>query len=213
MKIIAVEANIAAGKSTLMAPLAAKISALTAEQWQVLVEPVDADPQFLALLQEFTSQPGDANARIRFQLYITLMRQRLLKDLPEGNYLIERSLYSDVVFCHTNFLHTERPDAIYMDYYYQIKACLSDYPPIDVVLYLDRDPAACFASCMARGRAGEAAYTLDYFLDLKRFHDACLPQLVRQYPARLITWPVGAGFADVDALAAQVIQQTGWETV
>lgn len=209
MKIMTIEANIAAGKSSLIGPLAERLSALSGESWQVMVEPVDADPQFLALLQAFTSSPGDANARIRFQLYITLMRQQLLKDLPDGNYLIERSLYSDVVFCHANFLHTERPDAAYMDYYYQIKACLSEYPPIDVVLYIDRCPQACFESCMQRARPGETAYTLDYFLDLKRFHDACLPQLVRTYPARLITCAVGAGFADADALAAQLVQQAG----
>ncbi|MGD8107887.1 deoxynucleoside kinase [Pantoea sp. FN0302] len=208
MKIMTIEANIAAGKSSLIGPLAERLTALSGESWQVMVEPVDGDPQFLALLQAFTSSPGDADARIRFQLYITRMRQQLLKDLPDGNYLIERSLYSDVVFCHANFLHTERPDAAYMDYYYQIKTCLSDYPPIDVVLYIDRCPQACFESCMARGRPGEAAYTLDYFLDLKRFHDACLPQLVRAYPARLITCPVGSGFADVDALAALLVQQT-----
>ncbi|ARJ42450.1 deoxynucleoside kinase [Pantoea alhagi] len=208
MKIITIEANIAAGKSSLIGPLAERLTALSGESWQVMVEPVDGDPQFLALLQAFISSPGDADARIRFQLYITRMRQQLLKDLPDGNYLIERSLYSDVVFCHANFLHTERPDAAYMDYYYQIKTCLSDYPPIDVVLYIDRCPQACFDSCMARGRPGEAAYTLDYFLDLKRFHDACLPQLARAYPARLITCPVGSGFADADALAALLVQQT-----
>ena len=209
MKIITIEANIAAGKSSLIGPLAKRLSELTGETWQVMVEPVDADPQFLALLQAFTSSPGDANARIRFQLYITRMRQRLLKDLPDGNYLIERSLYSDVVFCHVNFLYTERPDAAYMDYYYQIKACLSDYPPIDVVLYIDRCPQACFESCMQRARPGETAYTLDYFLDLKRFHDACLPQLVRTWPAQLITCAVGTGFARADTLAARLVQQIG----
>ena len=210
MKIVAVEANIAAGKSTLVGPLAQQLTALTGETWRLMVEPVDADPQFLALLQDFTARPDDADARIRFQLYITRMRQRLLQQLPDGNYVIERSLYSDVVFCQTNFLQTERPDARYMDYYYQIKACFNDYPPIDVVLYIDRCPQACFESCMQRARPGETAYTLDYFLDLKRFHDACLPQLVRHYPARLMVWPVASGFADAAALAAHLIQQTGW---
>ena len=118
---------------------------------------------FLALLQDFTARPDDANARIRFQLYITRMRQRLLQALPDGNYVIERSLYSDVVFCQTNFLQTERPDARYMDYYYQIKACFKDYPPIDVVLYIDRDPQACFASCMQRARRAKPPIRLTIF--------------------------------------------------
>ena len=46
MRIVAVEANIAAGKSTLVGPLAEKLTALTGETWRLMVEPVDADPHF-----------------------------------------------------------------------------------------------------------------------------------------------------------------------
>lgn len=79
MKIVSIEANIAAGKTTLLEPLAASLSARTGVNWNVLKEPVDEDPVFLELLQVFVENPTDADARVAFQLYITHCRQALLK--------------------------------------------------------------------------------------------------------------------------------------
>jgi len=204
MKIVAIEANIAAGKSTLLEPLAAALSDKTGAYWNVLKEPVDEDPVFLELLQVFVENPHDADARVAFQLYITDSRQRLLNNLPEGNYVIERSLYSDIVFCHVNFLTTEQPSARYMSYFYQVKEHLKSYPHIDLVVYIDRDAESCYNDCMARGRSGEDKYTLDYFEDVKAFHDACLPQITRQYGSKLLTHQVQSGFACPKSLADAV---------
>ncbi len=205
MKIVAIEANIAAGKSTLLVPLAAALTEKTGANWSVIKEPVDEDPVFLELLQVFVENPHDADARVAFQLYITASRQRLLNNIPEGNYVIERSLFSDIVFCHVNFLMTEQPSARYMSYFYQIKDNLQRYPHIDLVVYIDRDARACFNDCMARARPGEDKYTLDYFEDVKAFHDACLPQITRQYGSTLLTHRVRSGFACPQALADAVI--------
>ncbi len=205
MKIVAIEANIAAGKSTLLVPLAAALTDKTGANWSVIKEPVDEDPVFLELLQVFVENPHDADARVAFQLYITDSRQRLLNNIPEGNYVIERSLFSDIVFCHVNFLMTEQPSARYMSYFYQIKDNLRRYPHIDLVVYIDRDATACFNDCMARARPGEDKYTLDYFEDVKAFHDACLPQITRQYGSTLLTHRVRSGFACPEALADAVI--------
>ncbi|MDU4842140.1 MAG: deoxynucleoside kinase [Leclercia adecarboxylata] len=205
MKIVAIEANIAAGKSTLLVPLAAALTEKTGANWSVIKEPVDEDPVFLELLQVFVENPHDADARVAFQLYITASRQRLLNNIPEGNYVIERSLFSDIVFCHVNFLMTEQPSARYMSYFYQIKDNLRRYPHIDLVVYIDRDARACFNDCMARARPGEDKYTLDYFEDVKAFHDACLPQITRQYGSTLLTHQVRSGFACPEALADAVI--------
>jgi len=205
VKIVAIEANIAAGKSTLLVPLAAALTEKTGANWSVIKEPVDEDPVFLELLQVFVENPHDADARVAFQLYITASRQRLLNNIPEGNYVIERSLFSDIVFCHVNFLMTEQPSARYMSYFYQIKDNLRRYPHIDLVVYIDRDATAYFNDCMARARPGEDKYTLDYFEDVKAFHDACLPQITRQYGSTLLTHQVRSGFACPEALADAVI--------
>lgn len=206
MKIVAIEANIAAGKTTLLEPLAQALSQKTGARWQVIKEPVDEDPVFLELLQAFVENPNDSDARVAFQLYITRSRQALLKDIPDGNYIIERSLFSDIVFCHVNFLMTEQPSARYMSYFYQIKHYLKSYPQIDLVVYIDRDVESCFNACLARGRSGENQYTLDYFVDLKAFHDACLPQITRQYGSKLLTHRVASGFACPDELGNAVVE-------
>jgi len=205
VKIVAIEANIAAGKSILLVPLAVALTEKTGANWSVIKEPVDEDPVFLELLQVFVENPHDADARVAFQLYITASRQRLLNNIPEGNYVIERSLFSDIVFCHVNFLMTEQPSARYMSYFYQIKDNLRRYPHIDLVVYIDRNARACFNDCMARARPGEDKYTLDYFEDVKAFHDACLPQITRQYGSTLLTHRVQSGFACPEALADAVI--------
>lgn len=205
MKIVAVEANISAGKTTLLDPLAQELSQLMGTTWKVIREPVDEDPIFLELLQIFVENPDDADARVAFQLYITRNRQALLSNIPEGNYIIERSLFSDLVFCHANFLMTEQPSASYMSYFYQIKNYLQSYPKIDLVVYIDRDVESCFNACMARGRAGEGGYTLDYFKDLKAFHDACLPQITRQYGTKLVTHKIETGFACPNEVAQVII--------
>lgn len=41
MKIVAIEANIAAGKTTLLDPLAQALSEKTGASWKVIREPVD----------------------------------------------------------------------------------------------------------------------------------------------------------------------------
>ncbi len=205
MKIVAIEANIAAGKTTLLEPLAQELSQLTNSTWEVIREPVDEDPLFLKLLQVFVENPDNADARVAFQLYITRNRQALLSNILEGNYIIERSLFSDLVFCHANFLTTEQPSASYMSYFYQIKNYLKHYPQIDLVIYVDRDVESCFNACQARGRTGESSYTLEYFKDVKAFHDACLPQITRQYGTKLVMHDVETGFACPNEVAKAII--------
>tara|TARA_B100001057_G_scaffold475239_1_gene541817 strand:- start:131 stop:763 length:633 start_codon:yes stop_codon:yes gene_type:complete len=187
VKIIAIEANIAAGKSTLLSPLREQLERLTGDEWQILIEPVDEDPEFHRLLKVYIENPHVPDRRIEFQKYLTHSRQEMLRDLPDGNYITERSLFSDIVFCQLNFLTMEMPSAHYMDYFYDIKRRLTDYPQIDAVVYIDRDPSECLRSIAKRGRDGEDGYSLEYIQDVKRFHDSCLPQICREYNTKLIT--------------------------
>lgn len=208
MKLIAIEANIAAGKSTLLEPLRQQLEALTGEEWKVLIEPVDEDPEFHRLLKVFIENPDQPDRRVEFQKYLTNGRQTMLKDITDGNYIIERSLFSDLVFCQLNFLTMEMPSAHYMDYYYDIKRRLEDYPQIDAVVYLDRDPLACLASIQKRGRDGEEGYPYEYIKDVSAFHDACLPQICRQYNTELIWFNLGYNFPDAKAVA-QSLKRNG----
>ena len=205
MKIIAIEANIGAGKSTLLEPLRKELELWSGEDWSVIMEPVDQDPEFHRLLKDFVAHPDDADKRVLFQKYITAQRQALLKGLPNGNYLIERSLFSDLVFTQAYFLTAERPSAHYMDYYYDIKRRLKDYPKINLVLYLDRDPSACYASIAKRGREGEH-YDMHVLEDLKRFHDACLPQIAREYNTQFVRVDLGKEYALPSVIACDAME-------
>lgn len=204
MRIVTIEANIGAGKSTLLEPLRAELQLWSGEDWKLILEPVDEDPEFHRLLKEFVANPDNADKRVEFQKYITAQRQELLRNLPEGNYLIERSLFSDLVFSQCYFLTAERPSAHYMDYYYDIKRRLLAYPQIDCVVYLDRDAEACAKSVITRGREGES-YDIEVLKDLKRFHDACLPQITREYNTKLITIDLGESYALPSVVACDVM--------
>ncbi|GAA4647751.1 hypothetical protein GCM10023116_00130 [Kistimonas scapharcae] len=178
---VAVEANIAAGKSTLLPRLAEAMG------WEALKEPVD-DPRFTELLEDFTRHPHDANRRIRFQKYITERRATLVEGLDRGkNYLIERSLYSDLIFSQANFLSMEQPDAMYMDYYYDIKRRLEHYPRISAVVYLQTNPTVAHSRLLERARSAESGTPLAYLEDLHRFHEACLPQICREMQTPMLT--------------------------
>lgn len=185
MKLVAVEGPIAAGKSTLIKTLPEALSAATGEEWTSILEQCDIDPEFNRLLKQFIEHPTDANKRAEFQRYVTRSRYNLLKDLPDGNYVIERSLYSDLVFTQCNMMGTEGPTGEYQAAFYDVKEHMTDYPPVDLVVYLDRESKACIDSAISRDRDGESAYQLDYFEDLRRYHLTVLPQACRMYGAKL----------------------------
>ncbi|PWJ44427.1 deoxynucleoside kinase [Sediminitomix flava] len=179
MKLIAVEANIGVGKSTLLPKLADEIG------FTPIKEDVD-DPMFTKLLKDFTDNPHDTEKRLTFQKYITETRAKLLNNIPEGNYLIERSLFSDLIFSQVNMLGMERPDGKYLSYYYDIIDALKDYPQVDAIVYLQADPKVSYERLLRRGRNAEAGTPFEYILDLHNYHEAALPQICRTYNTPLI---------------------------
>lgn len=181
MRLIAVEANIGAGKSTLLPKLAEKLG------FKQIQEPVD-DPVFLELLEDFTTNPHNTEKRLKFQQYITERRAKLLEGIPDGDYLIERSLFSDLVFSQVNMLGMERPSGEYLAYYYDIIDRLKDYPHVDAVIYLRTSPEVAYRRMLSRGREAENGTPLEYLEDLSRYHDASLPQTCRAYNTKLLTF-------------------------
>lgn len=185
MKIITVEGNIGTGKSTLLPKLAEALGA------EYLLEPVDTDGEFQRLLGNFTSNPKDVDARNEFQMYMTNQRADLLIGLdPEGTYVIERSLLSDLVFTHAcmaNYENTPEDAARHMDCYKHLIARIHDYPTMDVCLYLKADPSVSYSRMQKRGRKEEKGVPLNYLEDLSNFHDAVLPQVCRKAGTKLIT--------------------------
>lgn len=206
MKLVVIEGNVGAGKSTVLPAICDNLTALTNQPWEILLEPVDTDPEFHRLLKQFIEFPTDANKRAEFQNYMTVNRAELLKSVPDGNYILERSLFSDLVFTHTNMLTTSCPTGEYWNAYWEIARRLEDYPKPDALVYLSRDPKACYDSAVARDREGESGYDLDYFQDLHRFHLACLPQSTRKYGIPYIEHECGTNFPNGKLIAYEVLK-------
>ncbi|MGL5582007.1 MAG: deoxynucleoside kinase, partial [Cetobacterium sp.] len=192
--------------STVLPVIRDSLVKLTNKPWEILVEPVDSDPEFHRLLKQFIENPTDANKRAEFQNYMTESRANMLNGIPDGNYILERSLFSDLVFTHTNMLSTSCPTGEYWNAYWEISRRLEDYPKPDVLVYLSRNPYSCYLSACHRDREGEDGYDPEYFIDLHRFHLACLPQSTRKYNIPYIEHECGVKYPDGVEVAKKVLE-------
>ncbi|PVZ72130.1 deoxynucleoside kinase [Pelagibaculum spongiae] len=184
-KLIAVEGNIGAGKSTLLGPLVDALNEVTGEKWQLIKEDVDENPEFQKLLAEFTKDPS---ARIRFQRFITNHRAQLLEGVDESiNYVIERSLVSDLIFSQANLSNMPRPDGEDICYYYDIHDRLETYPKIDMVVYLQTNAHVCYERMLSRARESESGTPESYIELISDFHDCLLPHICRDHDIELAT--------------------------
>lgn len=206
MKLVVIEGGIGAGKSTVLPAVRDELKALTGNDWKILIEPVDTDPEFHRLLKQFIENPSDANKRAEFQNYMTESRANMLVGIPDGNYILERSLFSDLVFTHTNMLSTSCPTGEYWNAYWDIAKRLEDYPKPDALVYISRNPMACYESAVSRDRDGESGYDPVYFEDLHRFHLACLPQSTRKYNVPYIEHDCGTDYPDALRIALGVLE-------
>lgn len=184
MKVLTVEGNIGAGKSTLLPQLAEILG------YEYLLEPVDTDGEFKRLLGEFCSNPKCVHARNNFQMYLTNQRADMLANVdPNGSYIIERSLLSDLVFTHAcmaNYEYTPEAAQHHMDSYKHLISRLLDYPRINTCLYLKTDPMVAFQRMRQRGREEEKKVGFTYIKDLSAFHDAVIPQACRKSETKLV---------------------------
>lgn len=182
--LIAIEGNIGVGKSTLLPKLIHELNTHSTEPWQLIIEDVDTDTEFQRLLKAFTVDP---TKRIEFQRYITNKRAEICKNLnPEYNYVIERSLFSDLVFCQANLAEACRPDGQDLDYYYDIQDKLKDYPQVSAVIYLKSDPVISYERMVERARDAEAGTSQDYLQLISDCHDTFLPHICRRYNTQFI---------------------------
>lgn len=205
--IIAIEGGISAGKSTVLPKIQAALNELPSngKPWKTIYEEVESDPEFKRLLKDFTQDP---TKRIAFQRYITARRAEVCRDLdPNFNYVMERSLFSDLVFCQANLMEACRPDGQDLDYYYDIEKQLLDYPKISAVVYLRTDPKVCYDRMQSRARGEEDGTPFHYIEMLSGMHDVMLPQICRKYGTALLThdWTY---FGCPDALASRIVKET-----
>jgi len=182
--LIAIEGNIGVGKSTLLPKLVEQLNTHSTKTWQLIIEDVDTDTEFQRLLKAFTVDP---TKRIEFQRYITNKRSQICQNLdPQSHYVIERSLFSDLVFCQANLAEACRPDGQDLDYYYDIQEKLKDYPPVSAVIYLKSDPVISYQRMLERARDAEVGTSQEYLQLISDCHDTFLPHICRRYNTELI---------------------------
>ncbi|WP_245568411.1 deoxynucleoside kinase [Ferrimonas futtsuensis] len=202
-ELIAIEGNIGVGKSTLLPKLAHQLTSQDDKPWKLIIEEVDTDPEFQRLLKAFTNDPSQ---RINFQRYITNKRAETCQDLDPGyNYIIERSLFSDLVFCQANLAEACRPDGKDLDYYYDIQDKLRDYPQVSAVVYLKSDPEVAYDRMLERGRDAELGTPRSYIQLISDCHNTFLPHICEKYNTQLLTvdW---THFGCPEGLAEDVLQ-------
>ncbi|GAA4899421.1 deoxynucleoside kinase [Ferrimonas pelagia] len=184
-ELVAVEGNIGVGKSTLVPRLVEHLNTMDGKPWKMILEDVDTNPEFRRLLAEFTQDP---TKRINFQRFITNHRASLCADLdPAYNYVLERSLYSDLVFCQANLQEACRPDGDDLTYYYDIWDKLEDYPKVTSVLYLRSSPQIAYQRMLNRARQAEDGTPYSYIKLISDCHDAFLPHICNNKETLLLT--------------------------
>lgn len=197
--VVTVEGNIGVGKSTLLPKLADELTRKTSQRWVCFKEEVDTDPTFKALLKAFTDDPKAH--RVAFQDYMTELRHGIGKSLKAGtNYILERSLLSDLVFSEANAMG---PDGD-RSHIARIHEALNDYVRIDTVLYLQADARSCYMRMMERGREAEKGTELSYIDHIATCHDVLLPKFAKQYNAPLLTVEYSQ-FKPVEQIAQMVL--------
>ncbi len=147
------------------------------DEWTVLHERVYSDTEFQRILDAYYKDP---NKRIELQHWITQRRLKVFRNLdPEKNYILERSFFGDMVFCHLNLVRHEKPNGEFISYYYDVLKAMRECK-YDLVLYLKSTPDRCYVSMNGRGRKVESEVPLKYLQDLHSFYECVMPQAIEE---------------------------------
>lgn len=160
-RIIILEGNISAGKSTLAGRLGKQLG------YRVFFEPTTTNPY----LERYYKEPKVWG----FEMQMWLLRQRfdtfieaLKYNVTTGNgVILDRSVWSDMVFAQKNHMDGNITDAQYAEYQAVRERMVAHLEAPHIVLYLDVSPEECFYRIhKVRGRACESGIPLEYLQGL-----------------------------------------------
>eukprot|EP00042_Codosiga_hollandica_P039403 m.330061 g.330061 ORF g.330061 m.330061 type:complete len:266 (-) comp55605_c0_seq4:373-1170(-) len=171
---IAIEGNIAAGKSTLLESL--RLSSFA----QVIVEPVDRWQEVIPgqpsnIMERMYSDPKRWAYLFQNYVLLTMMEAH---DTPQTKPLrvLERSVYS-ARYCFVENLRKINPPliddmefAVYQRWFDWLME--HNKPKVDLIVYLRSSPEVCLERLKTRGRKEEAGVQLSYLQTLhERYED------------------------------------------
>lgn len=176
-KIISVEGNIGAGKTTILD----KMQKENINQTIVFIrEPVDLweevkDSENVTILSKFYENPDKYS--FQFQIMAFTTRLRLLKQTIAENpqaklFICERSLEADKEIFATMLYEDNHMDEISYNIYKQcFHDALEDKYKLSGIIYLNTNPVTSFERIVKRNREGESNITMTYLEKCHRAHE------------------------------------------
>lgn len=163
-RLICIEGNIGAGKSTLAKDLAESLGALP------MFEPVGENPY----LELFYGDPERYALEMQFWLMSRRfeMHEEAIRHIWETgqSVVMDRSIYGDWVFAKKNWLDGNIEDVGYTSYLHH-RETMSRYLLVPhVVVFLDATPNTCHKRIQERGRACEKTIQFSYLAGLEDLH-------------------------------------------
>mmetsp|Transcript_20431 Transcript_20431/g.48376 ORF Transcript_20431/g.48376 Transcript_20431/m.48376 type:complete len:342 (-) Transcript_20431:37-1062(-) len=173
-KVIIVEGNISAGKSTLCKALSHELNYVLYLEPTVenpFLEPYYKEPKKYALPMQLWL------LKQRFITYVRALKYAMDPETDLKGVILDRSIFSDIVFAEKNFKDGNFTREGY-DYYLKLRAqMLEALPEPHIVVYLDVDPLECYNRIhKMRQRSCEDGIPLEYLAGL----DECYKNFVAE---------------------------------
>lgn len=180
-RIVSIEGNIGAGKTTLFDHLKARFAA-SGVHAVFMPEPVDlwqtvADESGETMLTKFYRDPTKYAFSFQIMAFTTrlAMLKRMMREHPDCDVIIcERSLEAD----RNVFAKMLRGSGKIEDVEYQVYEMLyndtAEEFPIDRIIYVDADPEVCVNRIAKRSRTGESTISVEYLRDCREYYNAWL---------------------------------------
>lgn len=175
-KIVSIEGNIGAGKTTIINRLDNYLS--NDKSVVLLREPVDIwekikDENGVTMLQKFYANPEKYG--FAFQVMAFTTRLDMLKKCIANNpnckvILCERSLDADYHVFAKMLYDAGTIDSVSYQVYLGMYGHFSKGYEADAIVYLDADASVCRERIVKRGRPGEENVALDYLLNCEGYH-------------------------------------------
>jgi len=181
VRIISIEGNIGAGKTTILDKLQERLSNNTNVIF--LREPVDIWESISSIetgkniLQSFYGNPEKYAFTFQVMAYSTRLsnlRDAIRKNPNCSIIICERSLCADKEI----FAQMLYDDGIMDDIQYQVyNQFYNEYAheyKLDSVIHIDADATVCYNRVQSRNRAGESAIELEYLQKCNKYHEKWL---------------------------------------